>query len=295
MRSYEFISELRKKSDQNIKLSVTDELKRLDAEAGILPGTNIKNCFVSYTDIPKLGINPSSDVNDHDTPLGIFAIPSNYLLSKNGEWMASTMEYQRNYANIFSVSGNILALSSMTNSQFEHYTQQLIKLLQIKDKRWTYDALQSNLSNLYYDYEKEEDEDDWYKVSTFGDINSIGGKFWGILHIVSSILYPNNKALGKNILLRKISVDGCFDTTGIIHIEHRSEAVFFSTSVIKNIHRIQIHKTKFDYSNYEIITDSGEVINSATDKKTAWELSHDPEMIKIHGTLSITKNGVKIS
>ena len=71
------IVEARKNPELNPKESVNKQLKDLyDATTDTIPGSNIKNLFVSFTDLDKLGINPTSRYN---TPIGIYAYPAEYV------------------------------------------------------------------------------------------------------------------------------------------------------------------------------------------------------------------------
>ena len=64
MRATEFITEMRRNPQQNPRENVKEKLKTLAQDTSV---------FVSYTKLPKLGINPNS--SGISTPAGVYAYP----------------------------------------------------------------------------------------------------------------------------------------------------------------------------------------------------------------------------
>jgi hypothetical protein len=77
MKISDIITEKRKFPEQNPKTSINQQIIDIYADAPML-NDNETNCFVSFTHIDKLGVNPNSQ---HDTPLGIYAIMQIIFLS----------------------------------------------------------------------------------------------------------------------------------------------------------------------------------------------------------------------
>lgn len=70
MRATEFIKEMRRNPEQNPRENVKEKLKTLAQDTSV---------FVSYTQLPKLGINPNS--SNISTPAGVFAYPLHLIWS----------------------------------------------------------------------------------------------------------------------------------------------------------------------------------------------------------------------
>ena len=85
MQFKDFISEARRNPDQNPKIPVVNQLKKIfkdNYEYYYDPRDVVREYhddlyFVSMTKVDKLGINPTSKYN---TPLGIYAYPLSYVL-----------------------------------------------------------------------------------------------------------------------------------------------------------------------------------------------------------------------
>jgi hypothetical protein len=77
MRANQFISELRRRPEANPKQD-QGAVRVLQ----LLQQTGTDHVGVSYTQLPKLGINPQSDW--HGTPLGIYFYPADYYVEQRG-------------------------------------------------------------------------------------------------------------------------------------------------------------------------------------------------------------------
>jgi hypothetical protein len=224
----QFLIEKRKNPEQNPKVSINDEIH--DAYYGTddtIPDTDIKNCFVSFTEIEKLGINPRSHYN---TPLGIYAYPAKYIVtySRETKSMEETVPFagEQGFANIFSVKGNIIDIVSMSDDEAAKYYRSI-------GKYW------SSISGKSWKESVDELEVIIHLASKMANFTTrTGGRFWYVTMEMSNLV---SRALGIKVpvawnkLFREIGIDGIVDTgVGIIHTNEPTQAVFFSKSVIKN-------------------------------------------------------------
>lgn len=109
------ITEARKNPELNPKTSINDIIiAATDKTTSDIAG--IKNLFVSFTAIDKLGINPKST---YATPLGIYSYPAEYVaeLAAAGQDMDQTVPFAggQPFVNLFSVRGEIINLTTMTD------------------------------------------------------------------------------------------------------------------------------------------------------------------------------------
>jgi hypothetical protein len=208
--------------------------------AGKLPGTDITNLFISFTQLPKLGINPRSHYN---TPLGIYSYPADYVVaSTHGRYSMATLPFagKQPYANIFQGRGNIVHLNTMTlqdeslyNNKLWAYANRLPKIDFTKHyappgKDWP--DIVDNTINAADDYARER--------------RSPGGRLWYTTWKLSGYMatYLKRPApLAWNELFRQaLGIDGCVDTgKGIIHPSEPTQAVFFSLGATKLITTVQ--------------------------------------------------------
>ncbi len=229
MRSYEFANEARRNPEQNPKISVNqaiqNQLDNTDDKVGasaIYPEGGIKNLFVSFTQIEKLGINPGST---YKTPLGIYAYPAEYVVdsSSGGKSMHASLPFagEHPWVNIFKSRGNIVNLSSMNQTEAEKY----------------YKVITSNVISSEFLGELIRRS---YDEANFPD--RAGGEFWYVTlkiaeHIARRKSIPVPRAWNR--LFRTIGIDGCVDEgVGIIHESEPTQAVFFSSSAVELVERV---------------------------------------------------------
>ena len=123
------IVEKRSNAELNPKVSVNQEIiTALNSNTGQIAG--IANCFVSFTALEKLGINPQST---YDTPIGIYAYPAEYVVKMAGETsqMSDTLPFagEQPFVNIFSVKGNIINLKTVSRLILFQRTKSLSTIL----------------------------------------------------------------------------------------------------------------------------------------------------------------------
>lgn len=234
------VREARKNPKLNPKISVNEYISKHYENAEILIKTrgygDIINSFVSFTEIDKIGINPKSPYN---TPLGIYSYPSEYILNllRKGEPMSELPYAGENpYANIFSVKGNIVDLSTITEREVADYYRKLvgvyIKYAGIKrgSREWK-DAVDEFERDIFLAAPKE------------AKVSSHGGRFWFItMKMAEEISFWMKAQLTTvwNKVFREIGIDGCIDANGdgIIHTSEPIQAVFFSKGAIAENKRV---------------------------------------------------------
>ena len=241
------VREARKNPKLNPKISVNEYIKQHLDNAKDIPGTNIKNSFVSFTEVDKLGVNPDSEWN---TPLGIYSYPSSYVVAKMGS--DKGMRFlpfagDNPYANIFSVKGNIIDLSAMSEQELGNYNRKMVDVF-IKTAGITPGSGHVNmLENIFI------------QAPALAKISNPGGKFWFITMEVADLLMTAEQTrrqwksgqhhVSWNKLFREIGLDGCIDSgDGIIDIPEPVQAAFFS---IKSIDKNQRVHNRFSPADLE--------------------------------------------
>ena len=243
------VREGRKNPKLNPKIPVDQYVNDHLEKAEYLPGTNIKNSFVSFTEVDKLGVNPGSTWDT--TPLGIYAYPSRIALD-NLELDEDFFADDKPYANIFSAKGNIVDLDNMTRSDLDRYTRAMVdvyfKLSNIKKgSKNANDKLKDIIS-----YSKKTDDDfDTYQELELPSEDGPGGEFWYISEKISEILPTTSGSrhpIRWNKLFREIGIDGCIDNAGdgIIHKGEPEQIVFFSYKPIIEVKRV------YNRSSYDL-------------------------------------------
>lgn len=229
MRFYE-VTEARKNPEQNPKTSINQIIADRLADTTDLI-SSIPNLFVSFTTIDKLGINPSSK---YDTPLGIYAYPANYVVSRVGRDMPMIrLPFAGNspWANIFKATGNIINLESMTGAEEQEQYNAIMDYL-----RSSANSMPSKKTETISE-KMPEIIDDARLKATFSDYP--GGRFWYVTMLIAQLVNSDSPAVAWNKLFRSIGIDGVIDTgVGIIHNSEPTQAVFFSINAIAANERV---------------------------------------------------------
>lgn len=230
------LDELRRNPEQNPK---TDPFEVLECHYGE------EDMFVNFMNLPKLGINPRSP---HNTPLGVYAYP---LSSNNIEMQIrdDRLPYMGDarYINIIRARGNIINLND-------------------DDRDWK--ALARHVVMPYYDQLNFIDDDAteekffldlWGYGVHFSKHNSDVSGFW-LATMMMVLLVMNkskpiddlddalasahngftniNSAMWAQMFLNA-GIDGFVDIgRGIIHINEKTQAVFFNPSVLTLVDRL---------------------------------------------------------
>lgn len=191
--------------------------------------------FVSFTNVLKLGINPSSQFN---TPIGIYAYPIDYVGDRinrdpSSISLSSVVPYagDSKYVQIFSVRGNIIDLHN------DFACSKAIREI-LKGEGLNFDTIFNAIRD--------------HGLRT----NGYGNKFWSLtLYLAMSKsgklgdqkYYPEDKGNGDKVanstavawngIFRKYGIDGVVDShdSGIIHSNEPTQAVFFSRQCISHV------------------------------------------------------------
>ena len=295
------IIEARKNPELNPKVSVNQAIiSRLAATKdmavpgikGLFPG--VKNLSVSFTKIDKLGINPRSE---YKTPLGIYSYPAEYVVQQTGSDMEMTelpFAGDSPWANLFSVKGNILLISSMNEFEANKYYAQIADLwskvsgkngnqasndvMGIVDDVTHFRKLPPTLGAIF-----DISDDEHHKEM----ISRTGGKFWSVVMQCASSLFESvwhqSTAVVWNKLFRSIGIDGVIDEgVGIIHPYEPTQAVFFSLQAITNIERVA-NKYSPNAMSASVAGGRG-VQNYAAEMRSMFQRMTIPEIIEYLGT-----------
>lgn len=265
MRAREFITEKRKNPKQNPKISVNQAIISAYDASSYSDRLEDQNCFVSFTSIDKLGINPNSSF---ETPIGIYAYPASYVIGRIGETKSPDhLPYagEEPYASIFSGVGNMLLVSDMSTTDAMKYYPKIGE----------YYASKSGMPWKQSVDIVERFINDAHKSAKFPDL--IGGRFWYVTMEVANLLSKPKSIYTKsdngntvksghhtgptiwNDLLRFLGIDYIVDQgTGIIHTNEPHQALFLSTKAIDNVKRVY---NKYSAQDYNFNKSMGDHIN----------------------------------
>ncbi len=236
MRYYEII-EARRNPEQNPKISVNQYITQALASAQPLPNTGFKNLFVSFTDLPKLGINPGSR---YATPIGIYAYPAEYVIYKTTQYPyiggSSDMSMTalpfaggKPWANIFRArsGANIIDLGKFTEAQYNQYCDKLKALLTKLPIEYRTQPLDSDTATKYIDTLMD-------AANKSARVNTPGGKFWYVTLRLSEVMNTNKTTIAWTDIFRRLGIDGFVDPDReIIHPSEPTQAVFFSGRAVE--------------------------------------------------------------
>lgn len=236
MKSTEFLSDARRNPAQNPKVSVNQAIKTyLDNTKDKIPGSKYKNIFVSFTMVPKLGINPQSKYN---TPIGIYSYPADYVYNRAGDRDPMTevpFAGDAPYVNIFKSTGNILTISSMKNDNtLIGYYEELRRVMSPFEKgemRGGYMHYEDFVDNFASESDKE------------AKVDTPGGHFWYVTMKCADVISKRRgieKPIAWNWIFRQLGIDGVLDEgLDIIHENEPVQAVFFSKENIEVLDRVE--------------------------------------------------------
>lgn len=245
--------EARKNPDQNPKVPINQLIiQELDKATDSIADTT--NLFVSFTAIDKLGINPTSV---YKTPIGIYAYPAEYVVRMTGaNKKMTTLPFagESPYVNTFSVQGNIINVSTISAGEVRGYYRELSDLwakTSGKDWKTSVDEIEQYINEAGY-------------KAKFADLP--GGQLWYVTMRAATDLFGAKWKLKPSVawnkLFRSIGIDGVVDYSndggqGIIHTSEPSQAVFFVSTVIKNVKRFD-NSYSPDLGNRQMKRDIGQ-------------------------------------
>lgn len=229
---YSEIIEARRNPEQNPKDSVNnviyDELLKMKQDkSGYGTIADVTNLFVSFTRLPKLGINPGST---YHTPNGIYSYPAEYVVNKVGTHDTMTMlpyAGDQPWVNLFTVANDVINIRTLSKADYKMY-------INVLDKKFVKAGIMP--SNEFEDIVNNADTD-------AAKPGYWGGQLWYVTMKIAEYL---TKTLGGkrnnnwNAVWRRMDLVGVVDTgAGIIHESEPTQAVFFDISEIDVITRIQ--------------------------------------------------------
>jgi hypothetical protein len=224
------ILEARKNPEQNPKTSVNDVIydeflkMKGDKSGGTIAG--VTNLFVSFTAIPKLGINPGSTYN---TPNGIYAYPAEYVMKVAGTDDPMNMlpfAGDQPWVNLFTVANNVINVRTLNKTDYKMYINDL-------EKKFVESGIMS--SNKFKVIVDNADTD-------AARADYWGGQLWYVTMKIAE--YLTTKRGGQrnnnwNAVWRRIGIVGAVDTgAGIIHEGEPTQAVFFDPREIDVLTRV---------------------------------------------------------
>ena len=181
------------------------------------------NMFVTYTKLPKVGINPKSNYN---TPIGIYSYPLEYILKRaygNGSvFGAAPFASESKYVHLFEQrSRNILDVSTYNNNDYNRDKQVLINYFSsISDEDSVRQAIQ--------EYERSMN---WHGRDTSG-----GKIIWFLIYNLMARFSRTRETIeATKILYRVLGYDAVYDRDGrgVIHENEPTQAVHFNIQTIR--------------------------------------------------------------
>lgn len=277
MQFKDFINEARRNPDQNPKIPVVDQLKKIfkdnyeyDDPKDVLREGHDDLYFVSMTKVDKLGINPTSKYN---TPLGIYSYPLSYVLHKveqgnesEGTETLKSLPFAgaSPFANVFKTdyNRNLVCLNkeNFDSVTFNHYVRKVgnflarFRIAQV-EKRFA-DKMDDEKREIYWKNSVDMVEEWADKSESSARVQTWGGRFWYVTMKAADMMAMSSgkeQKEGKvapdsllwNKLFREIGIDGVSDYgEGIIHSSEPFQAVFFSKEPIEVVAR-------FDNKDYK--------------------------------------------
>ena len=277
------VHEARKNPHLNPKVPINFHISQHYENADKIRGTQIVNSFVSFTEIDKIGINPKSHYN---TPLGIYSYPSEYILEQTasiGAMRKLPFAGDLPHANIFSVAGNIIDLSSMSDQDVTKYAQQMVNVF----------IEVANIRRGGGEWKKAVDylEDKVILNAPVAASNPSlpASRFWWLTREMSSVLMEHSDTRSRwqstrhsvswNKLFRTLRIDGCVDSDGdgIIHTSEPLQAVFFSVKPIKKVERRYNKYSPEDVEKAEAFGSKILVFKSADPDEMAKHIMDNPD------------------
>lgn len=189
---------------------------------------NSDEYYVSFTDLPKIGINPAP--RWRDTPIGVYAYPIKYVFDNGGKVLFSN----RKYANIIQETMPPFNKVKPTEEDLVH-ARKIFKdylLEKLKDSE-------------YYDYVVQDVED----YVTKPVWTTIAAEIYQTASLLASYAiregYAKPHHILHNTLLRLAGIHSVLDNgEGFIYREEPVQAVFLDNTSYKLIERVETKRKK---------------------------------------------------
>lgn len=208
--------------------------RHLDVVEALRPWANDPNAYISFTDIQKVGIKPTSEYN---TPLGVYAYPVQACWNEI-EYNSLPFAGNRPYVQVLIAQGNVQELSTYKNLEAD------IAKLRARYKE-TVHHFYAGMEESFK--EKTPDEAFDHLLSTwgskpntqpFGAVTNMDAVWlWNITHAIVSMLPGEKPSVNWNRMFRELGYDGFSDKAGqgIIHRNEPKQAAFFSSRAYKHV------------------------------------------------------------
>ena len=210
--------EARKNPELNPKISIND------AMATYLKTHKGKKCYISFTAIEKLGVNPRTKYN---TPVGVYCYPLEYAIKLMGsEQSGAALPFagESPFANLFYVkSRDVIDLAKIEDYEVDGLEDQLQPILP---------------SSIYKNVKKH-----IQNAPTYAHNTTPGGQFWYVVYTCASEWSSESKvriSVLMTKIFRALGYAGLVDRKGqgIIHKAEPTQAVIFDPTVIADVKRV---------------------------------------------------------
>lgn len=185
----------------------------------------LDNVAVRMTEMPKLGINPTSS---YSTPVGLCFYPADYYYDTITSSLKLPFQHDAHYIQIFKYNTNkILAINEFySNNEAQDI---LNKLSEFND----------NFLDSYYNINELWEESKTEAIQS----HTIGGRLWYIMFVITRL--EQNPALTWHKLLKKY-LDNPYDVIldnggGIIHKNEPVQGLILNPTVVKQLTQIEQH------------------------------------------------------
>lgn len=312
MQFKDFISEARRNPDQNPKIPVIQQLKKIfkdnydyDDPRDVVREGHDDLYFVSMTKVDTLGINPTAKYN---TPLGIYAYPLSYVLHKveensivDSDQTLKSLPFAgaSPFANVFKTdyNRNLVCLNKQNfdSVTFNYYVRKVGTYLarfriEQMEKRFG-DKMNDEKREIYWKSSVDMVEEWADKSEGSARVQTWGGRFWYVTMKAADMMAMSSgkeQKEGKvspdsllwNKLFREIGIDGVVDYgEGIIHGAEPTQAVFFSKEPIEVVAR-------FDNKDYKPSeATAAKILGKSIENIIAGLLYDEPQMAAMGANL----------
>lgn len=222
MRAHDFINELRRNPEQNVRVSGWDQFTQIYDQHEQQGGTD--NLYISLTELEKLGINPMSE---HETPNGVYSYPADYVIQMRS-FEALPFAGDQPWVNVFTAkpNANVVRVDTMTAEDLKGYLARLIA---------AYPERKDEILKLAKSAPKKAFADDgWDEVPNRKQLKKMpGAQLW---YITFELCEWDMNLWNK--LFRVMGIDAAADYgTGIIHHMEPTQTVFFNSAAISTVSR----------------------------------------------------------
>lgn len=237
----EQLLEARSNPNKNIKISPQEELNQFYQENS----SNIRNFFISYRSINKVGVNP---INLHRTPIGIYAYPMEFMRERltrdiyDVEWGA-----QRKYAIIMEYIGSenriLRNIESYSNSRWEEDSLKILGLAQKDSTNQKYSIILPDLESIKQ------------KAKKTAFVNLPFFWIWNLMRLLTNQYSFNNisksgiyRTVQWNKYIRHIGYDAIVDPgLGLLHPNEPISSLFLIGNIVRHVKTIILSSKDHNY------------------------------------------------